>query len=106
MFKFCVGCSGTTTGTQVSLKRKMDQAMSPLSASQPASTVQSPDPNQQQQQPQEMETTQQILGVKYVCGDCGHQNLLGPNDPVRCTVCGYRILYKMRTKRLIQFEAR
>jgi len=64
----------------------------------------SPEPNAQIQeaapQPEEQ------VGVKYVCGDCGHRIVLKQNDPVRCEKCGYRILYKMRTKRLIQFEAR
>ena len=45
-------------------------------------------------------------GVPYVCGNCGTKTLLRSKDPVRCRECGYRILYKMRTKRLIQFEAR
>jgi DNA-directed RNA polymerase subunit RPC12/RpoP len=56
-------------------------------------------------------------GVKYVCGgkieccsqkvssndvsfpDCGYQNTIKFNDPIRCQRCGYRIMYKMRTKR-------
>ena len=42
----------------------------------------------------------------YVCGACGHENTIKPKDPIRCRTCGYRILYKTRTKRLIQFEAR
>ncbi|KAH8055859.1 3'-tRNA processing endoribonuclease [Aureococcus anophagefferens] len=46
------------------------------------------------------------LGVKYVCGDCGAENIIKARDAVRCRFCGYRILYKVRTKRLIQFEAR
>jgi len=46
------------------------------------------------------------LGVKYVCGDCGAENIIKARDAVRCRYCGYRILYKVRTKRLIQFEAR
>ncbi|KAJ1460561.1 hypothetical protein M885DRAFT_585331 [Pelagophyceae sp. CCMP2097] len=45
-------------------------------------------------------------GVKYVCGDCGGENVIKARDAVRCKYCGYRILYKVRTKRLIQFEAR
>ena len=46
------------------------------------------------------------IGVKYVCGDCGGENVIKARDAVRCRFCGYRILYKIRTKRLIQFEAR
>eukprot|EP00322_Chrysochromulina_rotalis_P030843 CAMPEP_0115861932 /NCGR_PEP_ID=MMETSP0287-20121206/17914_1 /TAXON_ID=412157 /ORGANISM="Chrysochromulina rotalis, Strain UIO044" /LENGTH=122 /DNA_ID=CAMNT_0003316335 /DNA_START=36 /DNA_END=404 /DNA_ORIENTATION=+ len=45
-------------------------------------------------------------GTSYLCGDCGQTNEIKPKDPIRCRFCGYRILYKMRTKNLIQFEAR
>ena len=45
-------------------------------------------------------------GTNYLCGDCGVVNEIKPKDPIRCRHCGYRILYKMRTKNLIQFEAR
>ena len=38
--------------------------------------------------------------------DCGVTNEIKAKDPVQCRSCGYRILYKKRTKRLIQFEAR
>ena len=40
--------------------------------------------------------------VNYICGSicvligCGKDTRLGPNDPVKCTHCGYRILYKKR----------
>ena len=44
--------------------------------------------------------------TQYLCGDCGVVNDIKPKDPIRCRFCGYRILYKMRTKNLIQFEAR
>lgn len=36
----------------------------------------------------------------------GHDNELKTGDVVRCRECGYRILYKKRTKRVVQFEAR
>ena len=45
-------------------------------------------------------------GTQYICGDCGAMNEIKPADPIRCRMCGYRIMYKMRTKNLIQFEAR
>eukprot|EP00752_Nemacystus_decipiens_P010889 g9682.t1 len=45
-------------------------------------------------------------GVTYLCGDCGSDNLIKAKDPIQCRQCGYRIMYKKRTKRLIQFEAR
>jgi DNA-directed RNA polymerase I, II, and III subunit RPABC4 len=47
-----------------------------------------------------------MRGVEYRCGDCGARNVIKGGDPVRCRQCGFRILYKTRTKRLIQFEAR
>jgi len=45
-------------------------------------------------------------GVEYECGDCCEKVILKPRDAVRCQRCGYRILYKPRTKRIIQYEAR
>ena len=42
----------------------------------------------------------------YICGDCGHQNKLKHGDTIRCRSCGYRILYKARTKHIVQYEAR
>lgn len=47
-----------------------------------------------------------FLGVPYVCGNCGSEVLLKPGDVIQCRDCGYRILYKKRTKRVVQFEAR
>jgi DNA-directed RNA polymerase I, II, and III subunit RPABC4 len=44
--------------------------------------------------------------VPYLCGACGQQNVIKAQDPIRCRSCGYRILYKVRTKRMIQFQAR
>lgn len=38
-------------------------------------------------------------GVAYRCGDCGQLNIIKGSDPVRCRHCGFRILYKIRTKR-------
>ena len=37
-------------------------------------------------------------GTTYICGDCGANNEIKPTDPIRCRMCGYRIMYKMRTK--------
>eukprot|EP00891_Asterochloris_glomerata_P005335 jgi/Astpho2/5335/e_gw1.00075.97.1_t len=44
--------------------------------------------------------------VGYICGDCGTENQLKTGDVIRCRDCGYRILYKKRTNRVVQFEAR
>jgi len=53
--------------------------------------------------------TQDLLsddGCKYRCGDCGFVNQLKLQDAIRCRACGFRVLYKIRTKRMVQFEAR
>ncbi|XP_055946131.1 DNA-directed RNA polymerases I, II, and III subunit RPABC4-like [Argiope bruennichi] len=42
----------------------------------------------------------------YICGECHHENEIKPKDPIRCRECGYRIMYKKRTKRLVVFDAR
>ncbi|KIW06946.1 uncharacterized protein PV09_02607 [Verruconis gallopava] len=44
--------------------------------------------------------------VQYICGDCAFKVVLKRGDPIRCTDCGYRVLYKERTNRMVQFEAR
>jgi DNA-directed RNA polymerase I, II, and III subunit RPABC4 len=44
--------------------------------------------------------------VHYLCGDCDQKVTLKKGDPIRCKECGYRVLYKERTNRMIQFEAR
>lgn len=31
--------------------------------------------------------------------DCGAENEIKPKDAIRCRECGYRIMYKKRTKR-------
>ncbi|XP_076036507.1 DNA-directed RNA polymerases I, II, and III subunit Rpb12 [Oratosquilla oratoria] len=46
------------------------------------------------------------VAMVYVCGECHAENEMRPKDPVRCRSCGYRILYKRRTTRLIVFDAR
>lgn len=36
----------------------------------------------------------------FVCiAECHHENEMRPRDPIRCRECGYRIMYKKRTKR-------
>ncbi|RVX67864.1 hypothetical protein B0A52_08469 [Exophiala mesophila] len=44
--------------------------------------------------------------VQYVCGECAAKVSLGKGDAIRCSMCGHRVLYKERTKRMVQFEAR
>ncbi|KNE71536.1 hypothetical protein AMAG_15750 [Allomyces macrogynus ATCC 38327] len=42
----------------------------------------------------------------YLCAACGEETELKPKEPVRCKSCGHRVLYKKRTSRMVQFEAR
>ncbi|CZS82248.1 unnamed protein product [Fusarium graminearum] len=50
---------------------------------------------------------QQVRHVmSYLCGDCGGSVTLGKDALVACPHCAGRILYKERTKRMVQFEAR
>ncbi|CAL1541977.1 unnamed protein product [Lymnaea stagnalis] len=42
----------------------------------------------------------------YICGECHAENEIKARDPIRCRECGYRIMYKKRTRRLIVFDAR
>ncbi|KAI9710987.1 MAG: DNA-directed RNA polymerase core subunit rpc10 [Bogoriella megaspora] len=44
--------------------------------------------------------------VQYSCGECDSKVVLKRGDPIRCKECGYRVLYKERTNRMVQFEAR
>lgn len=38
-------------------------------------------------------------GIEYLCGDCGRPQSIRKQDPIRCVVCGCRVLYKQRTNR-------
>ncbi|XP_056378370.1 DNA-directed RNA polymerases I, II, and III subunit RPABC4 isoform X1 [Hyla sarda] len=42
----------------------------------------------------------------YICAECHTENEIKARDPIRCRECGYRIMYKKRTKRLVVFDAR
>lgn len=44
--------------------------------------------------------------MHYICGDCAVRVPLEKGAPIRCQKCGARVLYKERTKRMVQFEAR
>ncbi|CAM1507553.1 Fc.00g071940.m01.CDS01 [Cosmosporella sp. VM-42] len=44
--------------------------------------------------------------MTYLCGDCGGQVSLSKDALVACPHCAGRVLYKERTKRMVQFEAR
>ena len=42
----------------------------------------------------------------YICGECYQEVTLKEREAIRCKLCGFRILYKQRTERLIVFDAR
>lgn len=42
---------------------------------------------------------------KYQCQECKKVNILKLRDPIRCSECGYRILYKMRSVKSLQYDA-
>lgn len=52
------------------------------------------------------QVTNKSLGVKYNCAQCATSFSLGKSDAIRCKECGHRVIYKSRTRRVVQFEAR
>lgn len=44
-----------------------------------------------------------IFVVVFQHTACQAENEMKPKDPIRCRECGYRIMYKKRTKRCILF---
>jgi len=40
-----------------------------------------------------------VTVMHYICGDCAHRVRLEKGQPIRCGLCGARVLYKERTKR-------
>ncbi|KAK0387031.1 hypothetical protein NLU13_5345 [Sarocladium strictum] len=42
----------------------------------------------------------------YICGDCGNHVSIRKDSNIACPACAGRVLYKQRTKRMVQFEAR
>ncbi|GFZ49010.1 hypothetical protein JCM24511_06759 [Saitozyma sp. JCM 24511] len=44
--------------------------------------------------------------IEYICGDCGAKTPMKNTEQIRCKECGHRVLYKPRTHRIVQFEAR
>ncbi|KAK9460276.1 uncharacterized protein V1516DRAFT_626305 [Lipomyces oligophaga] len=49
---------------------------------------------------------QPVQAITYLCANCCAANTLNRNDAVRCRECGHRVMYKQRTRRVVQFEAR
>lgn len=43
-------------------------------------------------------------GAFFFDEDCGQENTLKPGDVIQCRECGYRILYKKRTRRSNYFS--
>ncbi|KAL2110660.1 hypothetical protein VUR80DRAFT_918 [Thermomyces stellatus] len=57
--------------------------------------------------PGKIDSAPQPAKMTYICGDCGLKSANHQVMPfLRCKECGCRILYKERTKRMVQFEAR
>eukprot|EP00418_Pyrodinium_bahamense_P011062 CAMPEP_0179118794 /NCGR_PEP_ID=MMETSP0796-20121207/55890_1 /TAXON_ID=73915 /ORGANISM="Pyrodinium bahamense, Strain pbaha01" /LENGTH=72 /DNA_ID=CAMNT_0020817269 /DNA_START=39 /DNA_END=257 /DNA_ORIENTATION=- len=46
-----------------------------------------------------------VAVVTYICGNCGADVELKTNDAVRCRECGYRILFKKRARKPMQYQA-
>lgn len=44
--------------------------------------------------------------MEYFCNECGGKVNLNPSEPIICNFCGSRILYKPRTKKILQYEAK
>lgn len=42
----------------------------------------------------------------YECGLCKSKIVIHERDPIKCKNCGYRILYKLRSKRPSEYLAR
>jgi len=50
--------------------------------------------------------TEEGPAAEYICGDCAAKVQIKRKETLRCVECGGRVLYKERTKRMVQFEAR
>nr|UXY87185.1 DNA-directed RNA polymerases I, II and III [Cryptomonas sp.] len=44
--------------------------------------------------------------MDYYCLECGSVNEILACQPILCKYCGARILYKTRTRQVLQYEAR
>lgn len=42
----------------------------------------------------------------YICGECHEENEISQKAPFRCRECGYRIMYKKRTKKIVVLDGR
>eukprot|EP00434_Breviolum_minutum_P016226 symbB.v1.2.014298.t1/scaffold1034.1/size142864/11 len=53
----------------------------------------------------EEELKPHTVPVTYICGNCGALVEIKVSDIIRCRECGYRILFKMRSKKPMQYQA-
>ncbi|SIO73823.1 transcription activator, putative [Babesia microti strain RI] len=53
-----------------------------------------------------VDTDENLEPVTYICSECGKDVVLQPVAAVRCRNCGSRILYKNRSHKVVQYEAR
>jgi len=56
--------------------------------------------------PKDPPQTAKMQIMIYICGECHRENEIKAKDPIRCRDCGYRIMYKKRTKRMVVFDGR
>ncbi|KAM5585544.1 hypothetical protein ABKV19_004769 [Rosa sericea] len=49
---------------------------------------------------------QQKRDLLYDCGGCGEEVPLRPGDKIECPHCNYPVLFKKRTRRIVEFQAR
>ncbi|OCF42094.1 DNA-directed RNA polymerase I, II, and III subunit RPABC4 [Kwoniella heveanensis CBS 569] len=71
-----------------------------MSQSQDRYVQQNPNPMPQRVIPKPPEV------IEYICGDCGAKTAMKTSELIRCRECGHRVMYKPRTTRIVQFEAR
>ncbi len=44
--------------------------------------------------------------AEYICGNCGKNAKIDKDSGIRCQHCGYRIFYKKRERKMLQYNAR
>ncbi len=60
-------------------------------------------PSVSSQQPPSKPAAQPMI---YICGECYHENEIRKTEGIRCRECGYRILYKKRSRKTMVYDAR
>uniref|UniRef100_A0A915CM84 DNA-directed RNA polymerases I, II, and III subunit RPABC4 n=1 Tax=Ditylenchus dipsaci TaxID=166011 RepID=A0A915CM84_9BILA len=46
----------------------------------------------------------ELAAMTYICSDCHGETEIRAKDPIRCLECGYKILYKKRSRMLIIYD--